>query len=204
VGKTWVGVALATALAQHGMSVAARKPAQSYASDEIGTTDAELLAQATGASPTTVCPAHRWYPVPMAPPMAADALDRPSFTVADLVSEIDGSWPTAAVDVGLVETAGGAWSPQASDGGHVGHLANVLEPDVVLLVADAGLGVINAVRASMVAFGPGCPVVVALNRFEANDGLHVANLAWLVQRDGVTAETGVEGLVAIVAPPVNA
>ena len=44
-------------------------------------------AGAAASRPTSVCPPHRWYEVPMAPPMAADALGRPPFTIADLVAE---------------------------------------------------------------------------------------------------------------------
>ena len=50
----------------------------------------------------------------MAPPMAAEALGRPAFSIGDLMAEL--RWPDAAVDVGLVETAGGVRSPLAADG----------------------------------------------------------------------------------------
>ena len=79
----------------------------------------------------------------MAPPMAAEALGRPPFTLADLVASCD--WPAPAVDVGLVETAGGVRSPLAADGDCLALCAE-LTPDLVVLVADAGLGTINAVR----------------------------------------------------------
>jgi dethiobiotin synthetase len=48
----------------------------------------------------------------------------------------------------------------------------------VLLVADAGLGTINAVRTSAAALGDG-PVVVALNRYDDEQTLHRANREWL-------------------------
>jgi dethiobiotin synthetase len=54
------------------------------------------------------------------------------------------------VDVGLVETAGGVRSPQADDG-DVLDLVAAIAPDHVILVADAGLGTINAVRLSVAA-----------------------------------------------------
>jgi dethiobiotin synthetase len=73
------------------MAVAARKPAQSFSPDDAQFTDAHVLVAATGEEPTVVCPSHRWYPVPMAPPMAAVALDQPPFTIADLVAEL--AWP---------------------------------------------------------------------------------------------------------------
>ncbi len=58
-----------------------------------------------------------------------------------------------AVDVGLVETAGGMRSPLAADGDCLAFCA-ALAPDVIVLVADAGLGTINAVRLTLDALGP--------------------------------------------------
>jgi dethiobiotin synthetase len=178
VGKTWWTVATAQALVQAGARVAARKPAQSYSSDEAGDTDAELLAQATGEPVHTVCPAHRWYPVPMAPPMAAAELGRPGFTLSDLVSEMQ---PDTRASVMFVEGAGGPRSPLADDGDLV-ELRAMLRPDLVLLVADAGLGTINAVRTSAATLD-GSPLVVALNRYDEALALHRANRTWL-ERDG--------------------
>jgi dethiobiotin synthetase len=112
--------------------------------------------------------------------MAAAHLGRPPFTVAQLVGEL--SWPAGPVDVGFVETAGGVRSPQADDGDVV-TLHEALDPDLVVLVADAGLGTINSVRLS-VGVLPGCPVVV-LNRYDASSDLHVRNRVWLTERDGL-------------------
>ena len=178
VGKTFVGAALLGRLRATGMRVAARKPAQSFAPGDLRT-DADALAAVTDEEPTAVCPRHRWYETPMAPPMAAEALRRPSFTVDDLMTELD--WPDA-VDVGLVETAGGVRSPIADDG-DCASLASALRPDLVVLVADAGLGTINAVRLSAGAL-PRLPVVVLLNRYDRADELHERNRRWLSARDG--------------------
>lgn len=186
VGKTYVGAAVLRALREEGHAVIVRKPAQSYEEGDL-TTDAVVLGAASGEEPEAVCPAHRWYPVPMAPPMAAETLGREPFTVDTLVDETIGSFEAA--DVALVETAGGAWSPQASDGTHVGHFADALGADAVLLVADAGLGVINAVRGAMAALGTARPVVVMLNRFVETDDLHVRNRDWLVHEDGLVVAT---------------
>ena len=132
-----------TCSARRGVAVAVRKPAQSYAPDELGSTDAELLGRASGEPAETVCPTHRWYPIPMAPPMAADALGSPPFTIADLVGELrTGARPTA---ITIVEGAGGPRSPLAADGDSV-DLAVAIGATVVVLVAAAGLGTINAVR----------------------------------------------------------
>ncbi len=185
VGKTFVGAALLSALRATGMRVAARKPAQSFAPGDLRT-DADVLAAATGDQPAAVCPRHRWYETPMAPPMAADLLGRPAFTVDDLVAELD--WPDA-VDVGLVETAGGVRSPIAGDG-DCASLASALGPDLVVLVADAGLGTINAVRLSAGAVDR-LPLVVLLNRFDPADELHERNRRWLTTNDGYEVVTSV-------------
>jgi dethiobiotin synthetase len=192
VGKTYVTAALARGLITQRRTVAARKPAQSFAAGDDAT-DAAILAAATGADPDAVCPRHRWYAVPMAPPMAAAALGRVPFTTDELALEVEASWPDdgAPVDFGFVETAGGAWSPQASDGLHAGDLADAVDADAVLLVADPALGVINAVRGSIAACGSTRLVVVFLNRFAENDPLHVANRDWLVQQDHLTVAVDV-------------
>jgi dethiobiotin synthetase len=192
VGKTWVGARLAAAWRERGVKVAARKPVQSFVPGD-GATDAEVLAAATGEDPHDVCPAHRWYPVAMAPPMAADVLGRPAFTVADLVGEL--VWPEAA-DVGLVEGVGGPRSPLAADGDTV-TLAQTTAADQIVLVADAGLGTINAVRLSVEAFGTR-PVVVVLNRFDAADNLHVRNRDWLAGVDGLCVVTDIDDLCQLV------
>lgn len=183
VGKTWVTAAW---LSRLDVPRAARKPVQSYAPGD--TTDAEILAAATGENPNAVTPAHRWYEVPMAPPMAADVLGRPPFTVSDLVAELE--WPE--VELGVVESVGGVRSPIATDGDTVA-LAEKVGPDHVLLVADAGLGTINAVRLSTAALN-GFPVTVFLNRFDAGDDLHRRNRDWLVDNDGVQVVTAVDAL----------
>lgn len=195
VGKTWVACRLARALRRRGLIVAARKPAQSYDSDDdLSATDAAMLAHATGEHPAAVCPQHRWYPVAMAPPIAAEVLGRRAFTIADLVDEL--AWPPA-VGVGLVETAGGVRSPLAADGDSVA-LAATLRPHRVVLVAHAGLGTINDVRLStaVLAGAAPAPVSVVLNRFDAADDLHVRNLEWLAGVDALDVVTDAADLVA--------
>lgn len=201
VGKTFVTAAAVRALRAGGVAARARKPVQSYEPGTIeSATDAGVLAAAGGwradsdagwragadgggagvlagggEGPVDVCPAHRWYEVAMAPPMAAEVLARPAFSVGDLVGEL--AWP-AGTAVGFVEGVGGPRSPLASDGDTV-DLANALGPDHVVLVADAGLGTINAVRLSAAAFGGRWPLLVVLNRFDPADDLHRRNLRWL-------------------------
>jgi dethiobiotin synthetase len=136
--------------------------------------------------------------------MAAAALGMPSFTIGDLVAEL--RWP-ARTTVGVVESAGGVRSPQASDGDAV-ELGRQLRPGIIVVVADAGLGTINAVRMTMdvltdlfrpdrsldralvgsraeasgsASDGPSDRVgaLVVLNRFDPASDLHRRNRAWL-------------------------
>jgi dethiobiotin synthetase len=195
VGKTWWGRATIDVLRARRVAVAARKPTQSSSPEELGTTDAEILGRASGESPEIVCPKHRWYPVAMAPPMAADALGLPPFTIADLVGEI----AVPATDaLTIVEGAGGPCSPIASDGDTV-TLARALEATEIVLVAPAGLGTINAVRLSAAAFRDGgvndARLVVALNHYDADDELHRRNHGWLAA-DGFEVVTAPAELAA--------
>jgi dethiobiotin synthetase len=190
IGKTWVAARLLAELRRRDVSVAVRKPVQSFTPGE-GPTDADVLGAATGEDPEVVCPAHRWLPVPMAPPMAADALGQPSFSAADLLAET--TFP--AVDVGLVETVGGVRSPMTADTDSAGFV-RLVRPDLTVLVADAALGTINAVRLSAGVLDP--PVVVMLNRYDDGDDLHRRNRAWLTDQDGLTVVTAVAELAAVV------
>ena len=199
IGKTWVSARLLRDLRANGLHVAARKPAQSFDSDDA-LTDAHHLADASGETPTEVCPRHRWYPIPMAPPMAADALARPAFTVEDLVSEIQ--WPLPAPDVAFVESAGGVRSPIAKNGDAIS-LIELLQPDIVLLVADAGLGTINDITLSLEAINSGAHVatpIVVLNRFDPSDDLHRRNREWLTQHLDVEVLSSVPSVLAKITP----
>jgi dethiobiotin synthetase len=194
VGKTWVTARLASVLRDRGLRVAARKPAQSFGPGD-GPTDAEVLGAATGEDREAVCPRHRWYEVPMAPPMAADALGRPPFSIEGLVAEL--AFPDGT-DVAFVEGAGGVRSPLAHDGDAT-DLAARLQPDAVVLVADAGLGTINAVLLSLAALEP-APVHLMLNRFDADDPLHVANRRWLGEQFGLDVVVDVDTLAGRLVP----
>jgi dethiobiotin synthetase len=74
-------------------------------------------------------------------------------------------------------------------------LLAALDPDVVVLVADAGLGTINAVRLSMEALATapldGDPVrpVVVLDRYDGHHDIHRRNREWLAERDGYDVVT---------------
>ena len=195
IGKTWVGGEVLTRLRAFGTTVAARKPAQSAHLDDPGPSDAAVLAAATGEPVTAVCPEHRSYTIAMAPPMAAEALGLPVPTIAGLVAEL--TWPEPAVDVGWIETVGGPRSPIGVDGDAV-TLAGVLKPDLVLLVADAGLGTVSSVLLGVDAFSP-WPVVVFLNRYDPTDDLHRRNLDWLRTRERLEVVVDLEALSILVA-----
>jgi dethiobiotin synthetase len=188
IGKTWFSAVTLGLLRDRGVRVAARKPVQSFGPDDHPT-DAEVLAAATGEDPRTVCPDHRNFERALAPPMAAEALGRAAFTIADLAAEV--AWADD-VGVGIVEGAGGPRSPLAADGDTV-DLAEALRPDLVVIVSDAALGSINAVRLSVAAFGAR-PVLVALNRFDDDDDLHRRNRSWLELRAGLDVVTSPTGL----------
>lgn len=196
IGKTWYTAAVARILRARGFSVRAVKPAQSFSSGE-GPTDAEILGDATGQEAHGVCPAHRWYPVAYAPPMAAAMLHRPAFRVSELACEIATATAPAPADVVFVEGAGGPRSPIAADGDNV-DLARAVQAHGVVLVADAGLGTINAVLTNLAAFDASVPVVVALNRFDTSDELHRLNRAYLARAavDTVIAPAGLADRLA--------
>jgi dethiobiotin synthetase len=177
VGKTWFTAATLRALAGRGHTVTARKPVQSFTAGDPAT-DAHVLAAATGQDRFDVCPRHRWYEHAVAPPMAAEVLGLPRFTIADLARE------TTAAPGGttFVEGAGGPRSPLADDGDTI-DLARALPTAAVVLVADAGLGTINAVRLCAAQLAPSWPLVVALNRYDAADDLHARNAEWLRTRE---------------------
>ena len=188
VGKTWAAVQLLNhARRVHGLSVAARKPVQSYDTDDRLPTDAAQLALATGQQPHDVCPAPRWYPLPMAPPIAADILGRNRIALADLRREC--VWANG-VDLAVVELAGGVCSPVAHDGDSAA-LARLFAPDIVVLVADASLGAINAVRCSVPPLQQN-NIVILLNRYDSTSELHRRNRDWIEHVDGYEVATDIK------------
>ncbi len=96
-------------------------------------------------------------------------------------------------------------SPLSSDDGDAVALTAALMPDVVVLVADAGLGTFNAIRLTMAALEPvletrdEVEVVVVLNRFDPDDRLHQLNQAWLVEHDSTQVVTSATDLVPLLA-----
>ena len=189
VGKTWVAVRLLEALRSSG-PVTARKPVQSFEGTDTET-DADLLAAASGNDPYSVCPAHRRYERPLAPPVAAELLGRPPWEISDLVAEMGISDGTL-----LVEGVGGPLSPLANDGNSV-DLARALGTDLVVMVVPAGLGAINAALVSARCFD-GFDVIFFLNRFDSAEIGHVTNRSWLVERAGLEVAVDIPELARMV------
>lgn len=186
VGKTFVAAALIAELRRRGVEMHPRKPVQSF---EPGTRpDAEILAEAAGITANEVCPEGRSYEVPLAPPMAAEALRRAPLAIADLVAEID--IPSSGIT--LIEGAGGVRSPLADDGDIV-DLIDGVGADAIVLVADAELGTLNAVFLSVEALA-GRNVFVYLNRYDASVDVHERNLRWLEEAGGLDVAVDVDGL----------
>ena len=192
MGKTWVSAGLARLLRERGLSVEACKPVQSYDPNEIGPTDAEALAAATGQHPEAVCPAEHTYPVPLAPPMAARQLGRVCPTLDELA---DTCRFAATVDIGLVEGAGGLYSPIADDG-HNLDLIERLEPDLVIVVASAALGGIHDTMACTLPLSA-YRRAVFLNRFDHQTDVHVLNVNWL-RATGLEVATSPSELARVV------
>lgn len=193
VGKTWLTCQLIRQLRTHGLRVAARKPAQSFAPGD-GPTDADLLAAASGEHAHIVCPSQRWYHVPMAPPIAADVLGRGPLRAADLLAEL--VW-SPGLDAGFVETAGGVRSPLTHDTDSVGFAA-LVAPDAIVLVANAELGTINSTRLAVDAItqSTGTAPLVYLNLYDDTDDLHRRNRAWLTDHDRLHLTVTIAHLIA--------
>ena len=133
-------------------TVRAHKPAQSFEPD-AGPTDADVLAAATGQRPDDVCPPHRWYETPDG---AADgrrgagmpALQRSPTSSAR--SRCAGRRRRACSS--RARAGCGRRSPPTATPSTWRRRSS---PTVVLLVADAALGTINAVRLVGSALGAG-------------------------------------------------
>jgi dethiobiotin synthetase len=201
IGKTYTGAAVLAALRTRGLSVSARKPAQSFDPADNGPLDAEVLAGATGESSDDVCPRHRTYEVALAPPMAADVLGRPIPTLDALLDEL--RWPAPPPDVAWLETVGGVRSPIGVDADTV-TLCERVGPDLVVLVAHAGLGTISDVRLATDALRR-WPTLVFLNRYSDENDLHRMNAEWLQQRDGLQVVHTIDDLAAsiVLASPTS-
>ncbi len=129
--------------------------------------------------------------------MAAEVLELEPFSIADLVDELN----IPETGITFVEGAGGPRSPLADDGDSA-DLAEAIGADTILLVADPGLGTINAVQLSRDAFGES-DVIVFLNRYDARSDLHVRNRRWLEEVAGLFVVVDCEELIDRLAEEVG-
>ena len=139
VGKTYIACLLARHLASLGSRVGVYKPVASGC-DATVTTDAELLraASQTDWPMEQVCP--QQFSMPLAPPLAAELEGRS----VDKNKLVDGAhWWFGQCDTLIVEGAGGALSPVASDWTVLDLALRIRLP--LLLVAPNRLGVVNHV-----------------------------------------------------------
>ena len=197
VGKTWWRPRCCARLRQRrGCAVGARKPAQSFDAGD-GPTDADVLAAATGEPPDDRVPAAPLVRAcAMAPPMAADALGRHPFT--DRRPGRRARAGPTALDVGLVEGAGGPRSPLADDGDTV-DLARRSRPTSSCSspTPDSAPSAPCACRSTP---SRDAPILVVLNRYDEDDVVQHGNRDWLRDRDGYDVVTGPETAAARIVP----
>ena len=182
VGKTFIGVAIASALTQRNIKVIPRKPIESGCernAEELIPADAVALREAADYQGplSEVCP-YRFEP-PISPVRAAHLANR-ILTTEQLVSIcMQGSEQGFL----LVEGAGGFYSPLAENGLNA-DLAVALQLPV-LLVADDRLGVLSQVLLNVEAIKMrGLPLAgVVINQLATTDhNDHMDNSADLRER----------------------
>lgn len=144
VGKTYVTSGLARRAVALGQKVFAFKPIETGCEpgpDSLVGLDQEALAAAAGNWQTGPARGLYRFPLPAAPSVAAVDAGAPPVDLALIVSTARSVATAAAVDLTLVEGAGG-WRVPVTDEADMGALAKALALPVVV-VARAGLGTIN-------------------------------------------------------------
>jgi dethiobiotin synthetase len=184
VGKTWFGANLCRALRRHGAHCVALKPVESGWTP--GSSDAELLAVASGHSPP---PSPYRFEPPISPHLAARLSGR--VLTAELVRDhtLDASRGMScnASCFAIIETAGGLFSPLAP-GVTNWDVARALDPALWILVAPDSLGVLHDVTASLEAARARgrSPDFVALSAARPSDASTGTNSAELTRLGIVT------------------
>jgi dethiobiotin synthetase len=181
VGKTFIGVAIASALTQRNIKVIPRKPIESGCTrddEELIPQDAVALKQAANYQGplSEVCP-YRFEP-PISPVRAAHLADKILTTEQLLNICMQGSEQGFL----LVEGAGGFYSPLAENGLNA-DLAVALQLPV-LLVAHDRLGVLSQVLLNVEAIKMrGLPLAgVVINQLDGDKNEHMDNSADLRER----------------------
>lgn len=185
VGKTWVASALTKALGRR-CAVVALKPVETGVAETEGVSesgqqpDAKLLADAS--TEVALLAPYRFAP-PVSPHLAA----RQARTVIELeriltyVQHHESS--LGALDVTVVETAGGLFSPLATELTNFG-VARALDPACWILVAPDSLGVLHDVSATVglarhLGRAPDFVVLSAARPPDASTGTNAAELVTL-------------------------
>ncbi len=185
VGKTYVGSRLLRSLKQKGLSVSARKPAQSYDKGDLQLLDSQVLAAETEEDHLTVCSQSNTFEIALAPFMAKKEL----YGTELMLKEVSDVIFNSQADVGLLEGAGGVLSPFCKDADFI-DLMELQKVDIVLCIADATLGSLNAILTNYFGFKyqiekrnyvnlKKAGFIVFLNRFDEDLRLHQLNYDWL-------------------------
>lgn len=172
VGKTTTALTVLREARAAGLRVAGWKPLETG-----GTEDGDALMAASDVRCSTTVQ----LPEPISPHLAARRAGRP----IDLAT-LAATAPTPEVDLLVVETAGGLFSPLDDDGGTNAELLEVLAPDAILLVAPNRLGVLHDVTAVLRAASAlrGRLLAVALTGGDARDPSVASNAAELARLHG--------------------
>ncbi len=191
VGKTFVSAALARRLRARGLQVAAIKPVETGTTDPVGA-DANLLARATGRAPSHDALV---FADPVTPRLAAERAGV-EIDLRRLVRVVEEAERDPSLEFIIVEAAGGAFSPIATDASNV-DLAVLLEPATWVLVAPDALGVLHDVSATMramVANGrpPDHLVLCAARPSDESSGTNASELTRLGYAPTAVVSTGDE------------
>lgn len=180
VGKTWFGASLCRALRGLGTRCVALKPVESGWTP--GSSDAELLAAASGHAP----PSTRYrFSAPVSPHLAA-RLTGQSITLDGIRQVVDVTTRDMSChgsSVLVIETAGGLFSPLAP-GLTNWDAARALDPAVWVLVAPDALGVLHDTTATLEAARargrvPDFVALCAAREPDASTGTNAAELTRL-------------------------
>ena len=180
VGKTFVSVALARALAARGEQVSALKPIETGCDPDA--LDALTLERASTLRAPTPHPLVSMRP-PISPHLAARQLGI-RLNPADVLRWLDAIPISSHMACWqIVETAGGTLSPLGTALTNL-DLARALEPALLLLVAPDALGVLHDVSATRIAMEhlhrpPDYLVLSAARPADASTGSNAAELSKL-------------------------
>ncbi len=178
IGKTYLCEALLTALLASGRQVVGIKPVETGL-NEPGPSDALRLDRASSFHVKQS--AHR-FADPVSPHIAAREAGQP-ILLGQIAAEI--ATVRSAVDMVVVELAGGLFTP-LSDETVNAHLARILKPDALVLVAPDRLGALHEVLSTtLAARSLSVPIDgVVLMAPELPDSSTGRNAAELIRLDG--------------------